>query len=978
MNTRLPSRTVALVLLAFAMAGAIVIQSASAPVLTIERMGKNQVLLTWTNDSPGFVLQELHPLGETGSWQTLSLTPQLLEGGLGVTLSIQTNESRFFRLKARGLEFINHREVLCWSSGGAFDASILLSADSIQDPFELNWTISSNAVGAIVGPGGVVNLGTDVGSFTVTASATNGAGQDSFTLNTIRLEFTSTSSVPCWQPNGIFDARALLSADSTTNDSLVQWMISGSGPASIDSFGLIRFGAGAGTYTVQAAALSNAACATTFGLDVLKLAFVTNATAACWQSNGMFNASALLTSESTTNRSLLTWTIAGTGPATIDSAGVVSFGAGPGDYTVQVNGLSNTLCAAALVLEVTKLEFATTATAVCWLTNGTFDAKALLAPDSIANDSLVVWSIVGDGPATIDRAGLVIFGSGPGSYLVQVSDQSNAVCVPTLALDVLKLESVANAAAVCWQSNGTFDARALLSAGSTTNSSLLAWTIAGSGSATIDGAGLVSFGPAPGSYAIQVAGRSNALCAAASTLEVVKLQFAANTAAVCWQSNGTFDAWALLTSDSITNHSLLTWTLIGSGPATIDSAGLVSFGPWPGSYTVQVTDLSHGVCAPSLALDVLKLQFVTTAAAACWQSNGMFNAKALLSSDSTTNDSLLTWTISGSGPANVDGAGLVSFGVGPGNYTVQVTGRSNTQCAAALSVDVPKLQFAATATAVCWQTNATFDAKTLLTSDSITSNSLLTWTLIGSGPATIDSAGLVSFGPAPGSYTVQVTDQSNAVCAASLALDVLKLEPVANGTTVCWQTNGTFDARSLLTADSSTNNRLLVWTIAGGGPATIDSAGLVSFGPAAGSYTIQVAGWSNAVCALSLMLDVLKLGFAANTATACWQTNGTFDATALLTADCTTNDNLLAWSIAGTGPATIDSAGLVSFGPGSGSYTIRVDGRSNAVCAAALTLDVIKLQLATNATAVCWQSNGTFNARALFTSDSTTNDSLLN
>ena len=550
----------------------------------------------------------------------------------------------------------------------------------------------------------------------------------------------------------------------------------------------------------------------------------------CWQSNGVFDAKALLTSDSITNDSLLAWTISGTGPASVDSTGLVSFGSGPGSYLVQVTDRSNAVCAPSLVLDVVRLEFVTNAATVCWQSNGTCNAKALLTSDSTTNDSLLAWTITGTGPATIDSAGLVSLGSGSGSYTVQVAGRSNGVCAVSLALDVLRVEFVTNAASMCWQSNGVFDAQALLTSGSTTNDSLLAWTITGTGPATIDSAGVVSLGSGSGSYTVQVAGWSNAVCAAGLTLEVIKLELASPAATVCWQSNGVFDAKALLTADSITNDSLLAWTITGTGPASIDSTGLVSFGPEPGSYTVQVTDRSNAVCAPSLVLDVLRLEFVTNAATVCWQSNGTFNARALLTSDSTTNDSLLAWTITGTGPASIDSAGLVSVGSTSGSYTVQVAGRSNAVCAVSLALDVIKLALVTNAAMVCWQSNGVFDAKALLTADSITNDSLLTWTITGTGPASIDSAGLVSFGPGPGSYLVQVTDRSNAVCAPSLVLDVLRLEFVTNAATVCWQSNGTFNARALLTSDSTTNDSLLAWTIVGSGPATIDGVGLGELG----------------------------------------------------------------------------------------------------------------------------------------------------
>jgi hypothetical protein len=977
MNTLLPGRMSWLLLISIALAGTTVIQSAQTPVLTIERSGDNAVLLSWTNGGPGYVLQEMNHLGRTDRWQSVPLPPQPVEGWLGVTVSIETNETRLFRLKARGVEFTNHQAFICWQDGAAFDAGILLSAESITDPAQLNWILSSNSVGAVISPAGLVSLGSAPGAFLVTAATTNGSSEDSFTLQTIQFEFTSTQSVLCWQPNDSFDARTLLSPGSTTNEDLVQWRLWGSGPASISDSGIVSLGSGGGAYVVMAAARSNTACAASFGLEVHKLEFETNRVSACWQTNGTFDAKAFLTPGSITNDSLLEWVIAGTGPASVDSMGVVNLGAGPGGYVIQVSSRSNAACTAALDLEVIKLELSTNAATVCWQSNGTFDAKALLTLDSLTNDSSLVWTISGSGPARIDEKGLVDFGSTAGSYLVQVSDWSNTVCMPYLALDIVKLEFTTGAAAACWQSNGLFNAKALLSAESTTDDSLLTWTILGSGPATIDTAGLVSLGNGPGRYRIQVSGRSNDVCAAGLALEVTKLELAANAATVCWQPNGVFDAKALLSSDSLTNDDLLMWTINGDGPATIDGAGVVSFGPTPGSYVVHVSDRSNPVCAKALGLDVVRLEFITNAATVCWQADGIFDARSLLATGSTTNDALLVWTIVGTGPASIDGAGLVSFGAEPGSYTIQVSGRSNMTCAATLNLDMLALTFATNAATVCWQTNGTFNARTLLTPNSTTNDSLVDWTISGSGPATIDSAGLVSFGAGPGSYAVQASGRSNGLCGVSLALDVLTLSFATNIATVCWQPDGSFSAKTLLTTNSTTNDSLVAWTMVGSGPAVIDSTGLVNLGIGPGTYTIQVSGRSDVTCAATLNLDVLRVELITNAETVCWQTNGTFNAKALLTSNSTTNDSLLAWTVSGSPPAAIDSSGVFHFGAGPGDYTVQVGDGSNSVCGASFNLKVLKLEFAVSETTICWQSNGTFNARALLTTDSTTNDSLL-
>jgi hypothetical protein len=222
-------------------------------------------------------------------WQSVLETPQSLEGRLGITLAIQTNDSQFFRLKARGVEFTNHQADLCWHSGVTFDASTLLSAESIQDPFKLNWTISSNGVGATISPGGVVGLGTNAGSFTVTASATNRVCQDSFTLHGTRVEFTNASSVLLWQSNGAFNARALLAVGGLTNAAALDWSISGSPAATINTSGVVTLGSGGGSYAIQATARGAMPCSDVLRLIAVEARLVSMAFVAAGAGNGGTN-----------------------------------------------------------------------------------------------------------------------------------------------------------------------------------------------------------------------------------------------------------------------------------------------------------------------------------------------------------------------------------------------------------------------------------------------------------------------------------------------------------------------------------------------------------------------------------------------------------------------------------------------------------------------------------------------------------------
>ena len=161
---------------------------------------------------------------------------------------------------------------------------------------------------------------------------------------------------------------------------------------------------------------------------------------------------------------------------------------------------------------------------------------------------------------------------------------------------------------------------------------------------------------------------------------LVHVEFTKSQDTVCWQQNGTYDAKALLTSDSTKDDSLLSWT-ISPHSASIDSSGKVSFGSAGGNYTIGVSVGGGGACSATLNLQVIKLKFSKTEDIVTWQNNGTYDAKALLSSGSTTDDSLLTWSITPSG-ASISASGQVTFGSAAKNYDVTVAAKANAGCSA--------------------------------------------------------------------------------------------------------------------------------------------------------------------------------------------------------------------------------------------------------------------------------------------------------
>jgi hypothetical protein len=271
MKPHLPSRAVCLLLAAVVLASGIGICSAAAPVLTIERVEAGQVLLTWTNEGTGFVLQGLSPLKESGGWQTVPETPQPLEGRVGVTISTKTNKSQYFRLKARGVEFIRQAEVLCWQSGGTFDAASLLSADSIRDPLQLDWTITGSPP-ASIDTAGMATLASGPGDYIVhVAARSDPACTAVLSLHVAKVQFIKHQAMMAWQPGATFDAGALLATDGLTNAASLVWSIAGSPSANISTAGVVMLGPGGGSYNIQVAAKDALACADTLTLNAVEV-----------------------------------------------------------------------------------------------------------------------------------------------------------------------------------------------------------------------------------------------------------------------------------------------------------------------------------------------------------------------------------------------------------------------------------------------------------------------------------------------------------------------------------------------------------------------------------------------------------------------------------------------------------------------------------------------------------------------------------
>lgn len=188
----------------------------------------------------------------------------------------------------------------------------------------------------------------------------------------------------------------------------------------------------------------------------------------------------------------------------------------------------------------------------------------------------------------------------------------------------------------------------------------------------------------PGQYTIRI---PETWVSAVSFLLLPYDEFTKGQESICWWQDGKLDLKTLLTPDSCRDPNFVMWQfLMATGPATMDDSGVITFGNGAGRYQIWVLPKDGVGCDDILPLNILKLEFTKDEHVDCWQQSGTFNAKALLTPESTQDDELVNWTINGSPNATIDPSGVVTFAAGPGTYTVTVAAKAVPGCSDTLTL----------------------------------------------------------------------------------------------------------------------------------------------------------------------------------------------------------------------------------------------------------------------------------------------------
>ncbi len=164
----------------------------------------------------------------------------------------------------------------------------------------------------------------------------------------------------------------------------------------------------------------------------------------CWSTNGTYDASSYLATDSCSG-SRVNWSLAriAGSSASISSSGVVTFGAGGGQYRIRVSASELSTCGDSMTLFVPKVDIQQTLTNVCW--DCGCNVVLELSPTSFSPGGYI-WSSTPDGIS--GRGASVTFNPSnllPGTYTVRAQSASMPSCEDFCIVNVLKVEIEAQA-----------------------------------------------------------------------------------------------------------------------------------------------------------------------------------------------------------------------------------------------------------------------------------------------------------------------------------------------------------------------------------------------------------------------------------------------------------------------------------------------------------------------------------------------------
>ncbi len=403
--------------------------------------------------------------------------------------------------------------------------------------------------------------------------------------------------------------------------------------------------------------------------------------------------------------------------------------------------------------------------------SSTFTATVIYS-DQTSQTVTAFWKVIGNGEAVIDSTGNLMTGEINSSTTIslEASYGGKTASVNVLIKDtdatLLSIEIKGNSS-IQEQATGQYTVTATYDDG-TTQTVQPTWS-ENSVDAVIDSTGTLRTFEVASDNIVTLTASFNGKTATKNVLienltkEVLLLQIS-GVSEMDEQSTSTFAA--TVTYDDLSTAVISpSWSVSSGGFATIDSGGTVLAGQVTSSQAVTLTASFNGKTATKTVLirnldkTVISLA-ISGNTSVTEQSTATYTAMATYDDGSTAAISP-SWSVDGSGLATVDSGGVVTVGSVITDTTVTLTasfgGKTATKTISIQNQTKAVLSLAVSGTAsIDEATNVTFTA--IATYDDETSETVSpSWSVDGSGLATIDSGGVLRAATVSNDTSVTVT-----------------------------------------------------------------------------------------------------------------------------------------------------------------------------------------------------------------------------
>ncbi|MFN3753551.1 LamG-like jellyroll fold domain-containing protein [Flavobacterium sp.] len=564
---------------------------------------------------------------------------------------------------------------------------------------------------------------------------------------------------------------------------------------------------------------------------------------------------------------------------------------------------------------------------------------------------------------------------------------------------------------------------AITAGSSATNYTTVTWTSNGTGTFTnANSLTTCTYNPSPEDIAaggvILMLSASNAGCADATSTKVLSLITAPSANAGIDVSNcSTLLDLNITDGANASNFTSVMWTSSGSGTLTnADSLTTCTYAPSAadiaaGTVTLTLTAYGNSPCGNTSSTKTLTITNpVSVVVGDDFSICASGDAIDITTGSSATNQTLVTWTSSGTGTfSNPNSLTTCTYtpsanDIAVGAVTITLTA-SNTGCSNATADK--KLEIVALPTA---SAGTTINACTSDTSVNITTGSTATnyttvvWTTSGTGTlVNADSLTLATYSPSTddliaGSVILTLTAHANSpcssvtstktlnfsspmtaiagddfnTCSTSGAINITTGSSANNQSEITWTSNGTgtfADSNSLTTctytpsaADLALGNVILTLTATNSGCGNLTSSKMLTFVPA----VTAEAGIAIDTCFTSGPINVTAGSDATDYTTISWTSNGTgtfTDSDSLTLATYTPSaDDITAGSVI----LTLTATGNAPCSTVVSTKTVTINNQATAdagsdfsTCFSSEAINISADSNATNQTNVTWTSNGT-------------------